>query len=78
MSNQHTPTYLSELCIKSMLYRGRTARVSIAGSEEPGISVASIIQIGSPDQEDPVILSAARPRSAVFSACSVSVHQWSG
>ncbi|MEM7238099.1 MAG: AAA family ATPase, partial [Pseudomonadota bacterium] len=36
------------------------AKVDILGTEEPGISVAAIIQIESPDQEEPHLISAAR------------------
>ncbi|MEM7188720.1 MAG: AAA family ATPase [Pseudomonadota bacterium] len=54
------------------------ARVNIAGTEEPGISVASIIQIESPDAEDPIILSAARSGALFLHGAACTVHKAQG
>ncbi|MEM6661883.1 MAG: AAA family ATPase [Pseudomonadota bacterium] len=54
------------------------ARVNIAGTDEPGISVASIIQIESPDAEDPVVISAARSGALFLHWAACTVHKAQG
>ena len=54
------------------------ARVDIAGTEETGISVASIIQIESPDQEEPVIISAARHGALFLHGSTCTIHKAQG
>ena len=54
------------------------ARVNILGSEEPGISVAAIIQIESPDAEEPVILSAARSGALFLHGAACTIHKAQG
>ena len=54
------------------------ARVNIAGTEEPGISVASIIQIEGPDQEEPVIISAARSGALFIHGAACTIHKAQG
>ncbi|MEM7685261.1 MAG: ATP-binding domain-containing protein, partial [Pseudomonadota bacterium] len=54
------------------------ARVNIAGTEEPGISVASIIQIEGPDQEEPVVISAARSGALFLHGAACTIHKAQG
>ncbi len=54
------------------------ARVDIAGTDEPGISVASIIQIESPDEAEPVILSAARSGALFLHGAACTIHKAQG
>ena len=54
------------------------ARVNIIGTEEPGISVASIIQIEGPDQEEPVVISAARSGALFLHGAACTVHKAQG
>ena len=54
------------------------ARVHILGSEEPGISVASIIQIESPDENEPLLLSAARSGAVFLHGAACTVHKAQG
>ena len=54
------------------------ARVDIAGTEETGISVASIIQIEGPDQEEPVIISAARHGALFLHGSACTIHKAQG
>ena len=54
------------------------ARVNIQGTEEPGISVASIIQIESPDQDDPVVISAARSGALFLHGAACTIHKAQG
>ena len=54
------------------------ARVDIAGTEEPGISVASIIQIESPDEDEPIILSAARSGALFLHGAACTIHKAQG
>ena len=54
------------------------ARVDIAGTDESGISVASIIQIEGPDQEEPVIISAARHGALFLHGSAVTIHKAQG
>ena len=54
------------------------ARVDIAGTDEPGISVASIIQIEGPDQEEPIVISAARSGALFLHGAAVTIHKAQG
>jgi len=54
------------------------ARVDIAGTDEPGISVASIIQIESPDADEPAILSAARSGALFLHGAACTIHKAQG
>lgn len=54
------------------------ARVNIIGTEEPGISVASIIQIEGPDQEEPVVISAARSGALFLHGAACTIHKAQG
>ena len=54
------------------------ARVNIVGTEEPGISVASIIQIEGPDQEEPVVISAARSGALFLHGAACTIHKAQG
>jgi exodeoxyribonuclease-5 len=54
------------------------ARVNILGTEEPGISVASIIQIESPDEAEPVIISAARSGALFLHGAACTIHKAQG
>ncbi len=54
------------------------ARVNILGTEEPGISVASIIQIEGPDQEEPVVISAARSGALFLHGSACTIHKAQG
>jgi len=54
------------------------ARVDIAGTEEPGISVAAIIQIESPDEEEPRLLSAARMGAVFLHGAACTIHKSQG
>ncbi|MEM9140246.1 MAG: AAA family ATPase [Pseudomonadota bacterium] len=54
------------------------ARVDILGTEEPGISVASIIQIESPDEDEPIILSAARSGALFLHGAACTIHKAQG
>ncbi|MEM8840275.1 MAG: AAA family ATPase [Pseudomonadota bacterium] len=54
------------------------ARVDILGTEEPGISVAAIIQIESPDEEEPRLISAARMGALFLHGAAVTIHKAQG
>ncbi len=54
------------------------ARVNIAGTDEPGISVASIIQIESPDSDEPIIISAARSGALFLHGAACTIHKAQG
>ena len=54
------------------------ARVDISGTEEPGISVAAIIQIESPDAEEPRLLSAARMGAVFLHGAACTIHKAQG
>ena len=54
------------------------ARVRIVGSDEPGISVASIIQIESPDSDEPMLLSAASSGAVFVHGAACTVHKAQG
>jgi exodeoxyribonuclease-5 len=54
------------------------ARVNILGTEESGISVASIIQIESPDEEEPIIISAARSGALFLHGSTCTIHKGQG
>ncbi|MEM7057825.1 MAG: AAA family ATPase [Pseudomonadota bacterium] len=54
------------------------SRVNILGTEEPGISVASIIQIESPDEEEPIVISAARSGALFLHGAACTIHKGQG
>ena len=54
------------------------ARVDVLGTEEPGVSVASIIQIESPDEEEPRLISAARMGALFLHGAAVTIHKAQG
>ena len=54
------------------------ARVNVLGTEEPGISVASIIQIEGPDQDEPQIITAARSGALFLHGAAVTIHKSQG
>ena len=54
------------------------ARVNVLGSEEPGVSVAAIIQIESPDTEEPHLISAARMGALFLHGAAVTIHKSQG
>ncbi|MEO1492946.1 MAG: AAA family ATPase [Pseudomonadota bacterium] len=54
------------------------ARINIFGSDEPGISVASIIQIESPDADEPIIISAARSGALFLHGAACTIHKAQG
>ncbi len=54
------------------------ARIKVIGSEEPGIGVASIIKIESPDREEPQILSAASMGAAFVHGAACTIHKAQG
>ena len=53
-------------------------KVDIAGTDEPGISVASIVQIERPDDEDPLLLSAARSGAVFLHGAACTIHKAQG
>ncbi|MEM9147763.1 MAG: AAA family ATPase [Pseudomonadota bacterium] len=53
-------------------------RVDVLGTDEPGISVAAIIQIESPDQEEPRLLSAARMGAVFLHGSACTIHKAQG
>ena len=54
------------------------ARVDIHGIDEPGISVASIIQIENLDEEEPTIVTAARSGALFLHGAAVTIHKAQG
>ncbi|MEM9043956.1 MAG: AAA family ATPase [Pseudomonadota bacterium] len=58
--------------------RAGFARVDILGTEEPGISVAAIIQVESPDEEEPRLISAARMGGLFLHGAAVTTHKAQG
>ncbi|MEO0624396.1 MAG: AAA family ATPase [Pseudomonadota bacterium] len=54
------------------------ARVDVLGTEEPGISVAAIIQLESPDEEEPRLLSAARMGALFVHGAACTIHKAQG
>ncbi|MEL6477994.1 MAG: AAA family ATPase [Pseudomonadota bacterium] len=54
------------------------ARVNVLGTEEPGLSVAAIIQIESPDEEEPHLISAARMGALFLHGAAVTIHKAQG
>jgi exodeoxyribonuclease-5 len=54
------------------------AKVRILGSEEPGMSVAAIIQIESPDADEPRLLSAARMGALFLHGAASTIHKAQG
>ncbi len=53
-------------------------RVDIAGTTEPGISVASIIQIERPDDQEPILVSAARSGAVFLHGAACTIHKAQG
>ena len=53
-------------------------KVDIAGTEEPGISVASIVQIERPDEDEPVLVSAARSGAVFLHGAACTIHKAQG
>jgi exodeoxyribonuclease-5 len=53
-------------------------KVDIAGTDEPGISVASIVQIERPDDEEPLLLSAARSGAVFLHGSACTIHKGQG
>jgi exodeoxyribonuclease-5 len=54
------------------------ARVNVLGTEESGISVAAIIQIESPDEEEPRLVSAARMGALFVHGAACTIHKAQG
>jgi exodeoxyribonuclease-5 len=54
------------------------ARVNILGAEEPGVSVAAIIQIERPDEEEPILVSAARSGAVFLHGAACTIHKAQG
>jgi len=54
------------------------AKVNVLGTEESGISVAAIIQIESPDEEEPRLLSAARMGALFLHGAASTIHKAQG
>ena len=54
------------------------ARVDIAGTDEPAISVASIIQIERPDDEEPLLIIAARSGAVFLHGAATTIHKAQG
>jgi len=53
-------------------------RVDLAGTDEPGISVAAIVQIERPDGEEPVLVSAARSGAVFLHGAACTIHKAQG
>ena len=53
-------------------------KVDISGTDEPGISVASIVQIERPDDEEPLLLSAARSGAVFLHGAACTIHKGQG
>ena len=53
-------------------------KVDIAGTDEPGISVASIVQIERPDEEEPLLVSAARSGAVFLHGAACTIHKAQG
>jgi exodeoxyribonuclease-5 len=54
------------------------ARLHVVGAEDPRVGVASIIQIESPDQEEPAIVSAASMGAVFLHGAAVTIHKAQG
>lgn len=54
------------------------ARLYVVGAEEPRVGVASIIQIETPGQEEPMILSAAAMGAVFLHGAAVTIHKAQG
>ncbi|MHA1529475.1 MAG: AAA family ATPase [Alphaproteobacteria bacterium] len=54
------------------------ARVDIAGTDEPAISVASIVQIERPDDEEPLLIFAARSGAVFLHGAACTIHKAQG
>lgn len=58
--------------------RGGFARLHVVGAEDPRVGVASIIQIESPDREEPEIVSAASMGAVFLHGAAVTIHKAQG
>ena len=54
------------------------ARLFVVGAEDPRVGVASIIQIEAPDQEEPMIVSAASMGAVFLHGAAVTIHKAQG
>jgi exodeoxyribonuclease-5 len=54
------------------------ARLFVVGAEDPRVGVASIIQIESPEQEEPMIVSAASMGAVFLHGAAVTIHKAQG
>ncbi len=54
------------------------SRLHVFGAEQPQVSVASIIKIEAPDQEEPIIPTAARMGAAFVHGAAVTIHKAQG
>jgi exodeoxyribonuclease-5 len=54
------------------------ARVHVVGAEEPQVSVAAIIKIERPDEEEPAIVTAATMGAAFLHGAAVTIHKAQG
>jgi exodeoxyribonuclease-5 len=54
------------------------ARLHVVGAEDPRVGVASIIQIESPDREEPEIVSAASMGAVFLHGAAVTIHKAQG
>jgi exodeoxyribonuclease-5 len=54
------------------------AKVDIVGTEESGISVAAIIQIERPDEEEPLLVCAARMGAVFLHGAACTIHKGQG
>lgn len=54
------------------------ARLHVVGAEDPQVSAASIIKIERPDEEDPLITTAARMGAAFLHGAAVTIHKAQG
>ncbi|QHQ36250.1 ATP-dependent DNA helicase [Algicella marina] len=54
------------------------ARLHVFGAEEPQVSVAALIKIEAPDQEEPFIASAARMGAAFVHGAACTIHKAQG
>ena len=54
------------------------ARLHVVGAEEPRVGVASIIQIETPGQEEPMIVTAASMGAVFLHGAAVTIHKAQG
>ena len=58
--------------------RAGFARLHVVGAEDPRVGVASIIQVESPDREEPAIVSAATMGAVFLHGAAVTIHKAQG